>query len=163
MSEKLILDVREIDEYTAVHVPGSVHCALSDFASQAPQAIAACAGKDVLILCRSGMRAKLALEELKKLGLHDRARFTVYEGGILAWQQAGQPVVMRKRAHFPIMRQVQAIAGGLALASGLAALFVNPAFAWGAVAIGVGLSVAGWTGYCAMAKLLAFAPWNRTE
>lgn len=162
METKLILDVRETDEYSALHVPGSLHCALSDFARQAPGAVANCAGKEVVILCRSGMRAKLALDELRKLGLIDRANFTVYEGGILAWQQAGLPVAEKKRAHLPIMRQVQAIAGGLTLIFGLAAVFADPVYAWGAVAIGTGLSIAGWTGFCGMAKLLAFAPWNRT-
>ena len=52
-------------------------------------------------------------------------------------------------------------AGGLILTGALLGSLVHPVF-WGLSAlVGAGLFVAGATGFCGMARLLALAPWNR--
>jgi rhodanese-related sulfurtransferase len=59
------------------------------------------------------------------------------------------------------MRQVQMAAGGLILLGGALGVMVHPGF-WGISAfVGAGLFVAGATGFCGMARLLAVMPWNR--
>ena len=45
--------------------------------------------------------------------------------------------------------------GGVALT-----LLVHPGFLWLVAFIGGGLTVAGLTGFCGMARLLARMPWN---
>jgi len=78
----IILDVREKEEFEAEHVPESICCPLSQFDLIAPGILKGIEDKDVLIMCRSGNRAKMALNEIKKINteLH---RFSIFEGGII--------------------------------------------------------------------------------
>jgi hypothetical protein len=59
------------------------------------------------------------------------------------------------------MRQVQLVIGVLALTGSLLAIFVNPLFALLPAFLGAGLTLAGSTGWCGLALLLAKMPWNR--
>jgi rhodanese-related sulfurtransferase len=60
-----------------------------------------------------------------------------------------------------MMRQVQIGAGSLVLLGVLLGLLVHPGFLAIAAFAGAGLTLAGATGFCGMARLLAVAPWNR--
>jgi rhodanese-related sulfurtransferase len=162
MNSTLMIDVRERDEFDAEHVAGTTHVPLSQFTHRAPGVLNEFEGEEVQILCRSGNRARLAQSQIQQLGFGDRFKVSVVEGGILAWKKAGKPVVTRKKAHLPILRQVQLVAGSVVLTSSLLAVFVNPAFAGIAAFFGAGLTFAGATGFCGMANLLAWMPWNRT-
>ncbi|MBK7545710.1 MAG: DUF2892 domain-containing protein [Elusimicrobia bacterium] len=55
------------------------------------------------------------------------------------------------------MRQVQIVAGSLVVIGGL---WSGPG-RWLAVAVGAGLVFAGASGYCGLARVLGFLPWNR--
>ena len=59
------------------------------------------------------------------------------------------------------MRQVQIAAGLLILAGVALGLVVAPAWFGLAGFVGAGLTFAGLTGWCGMARLLALLPWNR--
>ena len=59
------------------------------------------------------------------------------------------------------MRQVQIAAGALALLGVLLGALVAPAFFGIAAFVGAGLVLAGVSGFCGMAHLLAAMPWNR--
>lgn len=61
----------------------------------------------------------------------------------------------------PVMRQVQLVAGTLALAGLVGGALLAPALHLLSGLVGVGLIVAGLTGRCPMARLLAAMPWNR--
>ena len=81
-------------------------------------------------------------------------------GGIDAWAAAGLPV---RTAGFvlPLDRQVQLTIGiVLVVASGLA-LLVSPLFALITGALGLSLTMAGATGFCGLARIMAYAPWNK--
>jgi len=143
------IDVREPDEYAYEHIDGvrnlpesRLEAALAELPRE----------KDVYVSCATGIRSAQAIRRLKAGGLekvHD------VEGGLTAWKQAGYPVVRRK-GPIPIMRQVQIIAGSLALVGGL-----FPTLRWVAVVIGAGLMFAGISGFCGMARVLALLPWNK--
>ena len=83
------------------------------------------------------------------------------EGGIEAWRAAGLPVAEGERKTLPLDRQVQLTIGLLLLASVALALLVHPAFIWLAAFFGAGLTMAGLTGFCGMARVMARMPWNR--
>lgn len=160
----VIIDVRELDEFEAEHIEKSIHVPLSNFNHLAPGVLAELsANSEVLIMCRSGARSKLALDQIKNLGYNDKIQAKVYEGGILAWKAAGYTTIVKKANHLPIMRQVQLIAGSVVLLSSLASVWINPMFVWVAAFFGTGLTIAGLTGFCGMAQLLSLAPWNRTH
>jgi len=59
------------------------------------------------------------------------------------------------------MRQVQLAAGALVLLGVLLGFLVAPAFFGISAFVGSGLMMAGATGWCGMARLLAHIPWNR--
>ncbi len=160
--QPVILDVREKDEFEAEHVPGSLWVPLSQFAQQAPGVLQNLVGKQVLILCRSGNRARLARQQIAQLGFADQIRCEVYAGGILEWAKQGKPVVTRQKSHLPVMRQVLLIAGLLVLVSVLLSFLLDQRIAWLAALIGAGLAFAGLTGFCLLAELLAKMPWNQT-
>jgi rhodanese-related sulfurtransferase len=109
-------------------------------------------------MCRSGNRTGVNCQRLA-----DRVSDPAYvlEGGLDAWKKAGLPTRIDAKAPLELMRQVQMAAGGLILLGGLLGVTIHPAF-WGLSAfVGAGLFVAGATGFCGMARLLALAPWNQ--
>jgi molybdopterin/thiamine biosynthesis adenylyltransferase/rhodanese-related sulfurtransferase len=73
--DALLVDVREADEYGASHLPGALHIPLSQIAVRASELT----GRDVVLYCKSGARARRAWEILRRHGV-DRAR--LLRGGI---------------------------------------------------------------------------------
>jgi rhodanese-related sulfurtransferase len=159
---EVILDVRERDEFEAEHIEHSINVPLSHFASTAPGVLNQLREREVRVLCRSGTRAKLAVEQINQMGYSDKVNARIYEGGILEWKRQGKATTKKGRNHLPIMRQVQLVAGSTVLATTLLGAFVNPWFLAVSGFFGAGLTVAGATGFCGMAMLLAKMPWNKT-
>jgi hypothetical protein len=110
--------------------------------------------REVILVCRTGARARLAASQLTGF----RAR--VLEGGLVAWQEAGHSVV-EGQAHMSLERQVRIGAGALACAGGVLAAAVSPWFGLLPAFVGAGLVYAGITDRCGMAMLLARLPYNR--
>lgn len=162
MSE-VIIDVREKDEFEAEHIENSIHVPLSKFSLLAPGILNQLKTQNVLIMCRSGKRAKLAETQISQLGYSDKISAAIFEGGILRWKELGRPTLIRKKGHLPIMRQVQLTAGSLILISSALAALLSPKFLYATAFIGMGLTIAGATGFCGMANLLALMPWNKTS
>ena len=82
-TNRIILDVREIDEYESGHVVDTLLIPLGELALRTSEL-----SKDVplYVICRSGNRSKQASEILIKAGFKDVRNV---EGGIVAWQDAG--------------------------------------------------------------------------
>ena len=85
----LLLDVREVGEYSEAHVAGSTHIPLGQLA-QRLQELGADKTKPVVLICRSGRRSAQAQAILEQAGFSTTSNV---EGGMLAWQKAGLPVV----------------------------------------------------------------------
>jgi rhodanese-related sulfurtransferase len=160
--DPIIIDVREKDEFDAQHIPGSIWVPLSQFSELAPGVLQALAGKRLLIMCRSGKRAALAKSQIAQLGLGGQLETEIYAGGILQWAKQGKPVTTGRKGHVPIMRQVQIVVGLCVLSAVLLSFVADVRFAWLAAFFGAALALAGFTGFCPLARLLARMPWNRT-
>jgi len=145
------IDVRETDEYAYEHIEGTRSLPQSGLDAELDRLPR---DSDLYVTCATGLRSAQAVRRLQAGGF---AKVHNVEGGVEAWKKAGFPVVRRK-GPIPIMRQVQIVAGSLALIGGLL-----PQIRWIAVIVGAGLVFAGVSGFCGMAKLLAFLPWNRTK
>ncbi len=80
-----IIDVRESDEYTFAHIPGARHIQLSSLSSRIGLIPT---DQRVYVICRSGVRSLVAVKRLLVRGIDAVS----IEGGMRAWQEAGQPV-----------------------------------------------------------------------
>jgi len=112
---------------------------------------------EIYLTCRTGNRSSKALARLQELGYKNLVNV---EGGFLAWREAKLPVT-KTRNVFPILRQVQITAGALVMIGALGSLYIAPGLIWLNVFVGAGLTLAGLTGTCGMAMLLARMPWNK--
>ena len=106
-SAPLLLDVRSPIEFEAERIEGSLNVpleALDARLDEIPE------GADLVVVCRTGVRATIAAESLARSGR--RAR--VLDGGMLAWRRARLPL-REGRRRLPVDRQVQLIAGSMVL------------------------------------------------
>jgi rhodanese-related sulfurtransferase len=150
-----LVDIRETDEFARSHIAGAASHPLSSWEAAHltidPDA-------DVIFTCRSGMRTAGACDRLAARVVGDAY---VLDGGLDGWVRAGLPVVTDAKAPLEIMRQVQIVAGSLVLLGVILGFTVAPAFFGLSAFVGAGLTFAGATGFCGMARLLMMAPWNR--
>ena len=153
--QAVLVDIREADEFARSHVAG----ALSRPLSQWEQAhLTVTPGADVVFTCRSGARTSGACD---RLAARVEGSAYVLDGGIDGWARSGLPLEVNRRAPMEIMRQVQIAAGLLVLVGVLLGFTVSAAWFGMAAFVGAGLTFAGLSGFCGMAKLLMLMPWNR--
>ncbi len=82
-----LLDVREPSEWADFHVPGATLIPLGQLParlSEVPK------GKDVVVMCRTGVRSAQGRDILLKAGY---PRVTSLAGGLTAWRAQGLPTV----------------------------------------------------------------------
>jgi len=151
----ILINVREPSEYAREHIIGARLVPLSGF-DRAD--FAADADKTVVFYRQSSSRTTANAERILA---HNFLSVHMLDGGLAAWKQAGFPVHFDRRAPIDIMRQVQITAGSLVVLGVLLALFVSPWFLLLSGFVGAGLTFAGITGWCGMARLLARMPWNQ--
>lgn len=84
--QALIIDVREVAEYEAGHVPGAINIPIREVAKNLDLIPA---DMPVVIYCASGHRASMAVAALRMLG-YDNVRG--FPGGWKAWSDAGEEV-----------------------------------------------------------------------
>lgn len=155
------IDVREPDEFEGQHIEGSMNTPLSKFEDFIAPVTQIAKSFKLIIVCKSGLRSKSALNQLKKLD-KELPEIEILEGGIDQWAKDGKELAGKTEAKsLPIMRQVMIAAGCLILLGSLGALFLRPELIWLTVFVGAGLSFAGLSGICFMAKMLAVMPWNK--
>ena len=148
-----LIDIRAPDEHARERIAGALNVPLDRLSGESAQG-------DVLIFhCRSGMRTGQAAPALTEAaGGRD---CYILEGGISAWGNAGLPVEKVRGAPIEMQRQVMIAAGLLILLGTILSSFLAPAWIALAIFVGAGLTFAGITGFCGMARLLALMPWNR--
>lgn len=150
-----IVDVREPDEFAAERLAcPSVSVPLGRLVADAS---GWSRGEPLLLVCKGGTRARQAATQLEGMAFE---QIHLLEGGLDACKKAGVAVVSTK-APIPIFRQVM-LAAGLFLLAGLALSLVHPAFLLLDLVVALGLTMAGLTGLCPMARLLERMPWNVT-
>lgn len=156
----ILIDVREADEFSSRHVPAALSRPLS-VADAGP--LVCGSGIDMIFTCLSGGRTSANVARLAALAPAGRGH--ILAGGINAWGKAGLPLTGSSQnagaAPLPIMRQVQIAAGALVLAGVLLSVLAAPAWILLSAFVGAGLTFAGASGWCGMARLLAVMPWNR--
>lgn len=158
----VLVDIREADEHARERIPQARNVALSEMDKAD---LATSDARIVLFHCKSGMRTlgnadRLAAKVAEQSA--ERCEAYVVDGGIDAWRKAGLPVIADKSQPLELMRQVQIVAGAMALLGTLLGVYVAPGFLILPGLVGAGFLVAGLTGFCGMARLLAYMPWNKS-
>jgi len=152
-----LIDVRTPAEFAEVHVDFAGNVPLDQIA---PKALAREGnGEALYVICRSGNRGTQACQKLEAAGLN----VVNVEGGTLAWEAAGLPVVRGTRKVISLERQVRIAAGFLVLVGAGLGMVVHPYFAGLSAFVGAGLMFSGITDTCGMAMLLARMPWNQVK
>ena len=153
----ILIDIREADEHARQKAVGAHHLALSKL-DEANLALHQ--GKPVIFHCKSGARTMGNASRLAQK-VDGVCEAFIVDGGLDAWKKAGLPVVTDRHQPIELQRQVQIGAGSLAFLGTMLGLFVTPWFFAVPAFVGVGLIIAGVTGFCGMASILMLAPWNR--
>lgn len=84
--EALVIDVREVNEFAAGHIPGAINMPLSTFqATHLPDS----GGRMLVLNCLGGKRSAMALD---KCASAQAAVDTHLAGGFGAWSAASLPV-----------------------------------------------------------------------
>jgi len=152
-SAPVIVDVRSPIEFEGERIEGALSMPLETLDARVHELPEQA---EVVVVCRTGVRATIAAETLGRAGHRSR----VLEGGVLAWRGAKLPLRVGRR-RLPVDRQVQLIAGSMILTGVALGTLVNPWFLGIAAFFGAGLTFAGATGTCGLALVLMKMPWNR--
>lgn len=83
----LVVDVREADEFEAVHIARARLAPLRTVAKALEQTPK---DTEIVLVCRTGRRSGIAYRTLAELGF---TRLANLEGGMVAWEKLGLPVV----------------------------------------------------------------------
>ncbi|WP_350334647.1 rhodanese family protein [Coralliovum pocilloporae] len=151
----LIVDIREPDEYRRHYVEGSVNLPLSSLGTSG---LPATDHDTVLFMCSSGNRTTLNAHILSSIT--EKPAFCI-DGGITAMADAGFDIRKTVSAPIDVMRQVQIIAGSVGALGTILGALLSPWFLILPLLVGLGLTFAGISGFCGMAKLLQHMPWNK--
>lgn len=154
--DAIVIDVREPAEFASGHLASARNLPLGEICHRG---IASDQGK-LVIHCKAGRRGLAACAKLEA----EQSGRELYhlEGGLDAWQAAGFPITVATRRVLPLDRQVQLAIGVVLLTASVGGYVADflPLFVLTGL-VGLGLSVAGVTGFCGLARLLALAPWNQ--
>jgi rhodanese-related sulfurtransferase len=151
----VLVDIREPDEFARSHVAGAISQPLSTL-EQAHLTLDP--GADVIFTCKTGMRTAGACGRLQA---RVSGEAFVLDGGLDGWSRAGLPLEQDRRAPIELNRQVQICAGLLILTGVVLSRVAAPGWIGLSAFVGAGLTFAGLSGTCGMARLLLLAPWNR--
>lgn len=85
-NQVLVVDVREVDEFAAGHIPGSLNMPLSGFQ---PSKLPDPGARQLVLTCLGGKRSGMALD---KCAAAQASVDTHLAGGFGAWAKAGLPI-----------------------------------------------------------------------
>lgn len=84
-SDRILLDVREHDEWAAGHVPGALHIPLGDVPVRIDEIDL---DAELFVICHSGGRSERVLVYLIQRGYEG----SNVSGGVVAWVNTGRPL-----------------------------------------------------------------------
>ena len=156
----ILIDIRQLEEYRREHIDGSILQPLAELQHQGLSKTLK-QGSCLIFHCKSGARTARQADFLKLLAQENHCEAYLLQDGITGWKNAGLATRFNPSQPIEIMRQVQIVAGSLILLGSLLGWWISPYFYWLSAFVGAGLTFAGISGFCGMAKLLSLMPWNR--
>ena len=83
-----LIDVRTREEFAQRHIPGAINIPYTELDQRIAE-LDNYRDSEMIVYCRSGRRAELALEIL---GTHELENTILLEGHMIGWQSAGLPI-----------------------------------------------------------------------
>lgn len=169
LSDHLVLDVRTEAEFASGSLPGAHNTPLDRLEQALADLELELAQRDVVLVCRSGVRAQRAADALATSGA---SSLKVLDGGLEAASSAAQGAgtsqavpsigwsTPASEAGWGMERQVRLVAGSIVATSIIASVW-KPKARFVAGGIGAGLTFAALSGTCAMGAALGRLPFNR--
>ena len=154
--EIVVIDVRTTSEFRSGHIPGSINIPMDEVESRLEDVPK---GRPVLMVCQSGRRSELVRDQIR--GKLDQ--LSCIDGGFVEWVKSGLPVVRSTKTRMALDRQAMIGASVIVLTSVALGTFISPAWYFLALLPGVGLMLAGTTGFCLMGIILSTMPWNKAR
>ena len=152
----ILIDIRQPEEYYREHIDGSILQPLTELQHQGLSKTLK-QGSCLIFHCKSGARTANQADFLKQLAQENHCEAYLLQDGITGWKNAGLATRFNPSQPIEIMRQVQIVAGSLILLGSLLGWWISPYFYWLPAFVGAGLTFAGISGFCGMAKLLSHA------
>ncbi len=87
--EPVLVDTRSAEEFAGGHILGALNIPHDQLADRLDE-LEPYRGRKLIVYCRTGQRAAVAAAQLRKAGFESIHKM---DGGILAWQSAGLPLV----------------------------------------------------------------------
>ncbi|MBT3407869.1 rhodanese-like domain-containing protein [Candidatus Woesearchaeota archaeon] len=147
-SEFILIDVRSPAEFESEHISNSINIPL-EYIEKINSVIE---NKNVVIICKSGMRSNMACQKLSKKDIN------ILQGGIENWKKEYKTIVGTQK--WDIQRQVRFVAGSFVLIGSLLT-FLNKWFIIIPIFFGAGLTFSAITNSCTMGLLLSKLPYNK--
>ncbi|MCH5377219.1 MAG: rhodanese-like domain-containing protein [Planctomycetes bacterium] len=154
-----LIDVRTPIEFREIHVDYACNEPLDRLNPVAIMERHGDQSKPLYVMCRTGNRAKQAIEKFHQAGYENVINV---EGGVQQWDADQLPVIRGKKA-ISLERQVRIAAGSLVFTGAMLGYFVNPLWIFLSAFVGAGLVFAGVTDTCGMGMMLAKMPWNQVK
>lgn len=154
-----LIDVRTPVEFRESHVEFAKNQPLDKLDPTGLMQSLNCGDEPVYVMCRSGNRAKQAIDKFHQAGYENVVNV---DGGMVQWEADGQPAIHGKKA-ISLERQVRIVAGSIVFFGAMLGYFVNPAWVFLSAFIGAGLVFAGVTDTCGMGIMLSKMPWNQVK
>lgn len=154
-----LIDVRTPAEFREVHAVGARNVPLDELSTAQLQQEHGENAEPIYFICRSDARGRKACEAFHAAGYNNVVNVA---GGTIAWNDLGLPVERGPKT-VSLDRQVRITAGLLVILGVVLGLTIHPAWSLLAGLVGAGLTYAGLTDSCGMARLLSQMPWNRVS
>lgn len=158
--EAVLVDVREVAEHQSKAIPEAKNVPVGEITLEkivTPES----QKKKLVIHCQSGRRSQAACQKL----LSENGDIEIYnlDGGIVSWEAAGLPTYSQGKNTLPLDRQVQLTIGFLILIGLAIGTWLTPLGYLISAIMGAGLIMAGLTGWCGLALLMKYLPWNKSK
>ncbi|WP_114416764.1 rhodanese-like domain-containing protein [Marinospirillum perlucidum] len=89
--EAVALDIRDRKDFNAGHITGALHIPMNSLDSKLNE-LEKHKNKKIIVVCRMGSSASMAVAKLQKAGFQDVVRL---KGGMMQWQTDSMPVVKK--------------------------------------------------------------------
>lgn len=160
--EAILIDMRSLTAFKALHIPHSLHAAHAD---AIVDLVTAQPTERVILLCAHQGQATDIMSHLHKKSAPalESILFYVLDGGLNGWRNAQLPVARDGGLVMSIERQIYTLVGVLLCMAALFSWLFSSVWLLLILALGGAFIASGLTGWYGLHQLILHLPWNRHD